>query len=238
MGELDLAEFIEENSDLFVVMGVFAASSVYILQLTSNSLSTATTAIQLGFTGSIMILLLMVYLIYRQMAREVGSWDELYKVHIHFRNIPVVVFSGGFLLLSSVLLSRVLAQGKAVYLILVFSAVFSGLGLTLRGLAEIDNHLGELSYQEFTLAAIFAVVFSGVFRATIYYIRQEVSLLSYGDYNIFQNIQELSISFALLFTVTVQSITALFTMVLVLAWIIYTIKIAYEEASGQIGNWT
>lgn len=140
---VDLAAFIENHSALLVVMGVFAAVAVYISQ-SSPKLGTGTDAeiiYTIGFVSALGMTILLLLLVYKELASETGSWNHLHHAHYRLDNLPLALFTlfNGMLILS---ISYLITQYEPVIFILVLVAtLFAGGGIFLRLLHEIGNVL-------------------------------------------------------------------------------------------------
>ncbi|WP_223173874.1 hypothetical protein [Haloferax sp. AS1] len=70
----DLADFIQRKSELFVVMGVFSALSIYVSQIPPEN-SDGLSLTGLGVVSSLLLALIIAILIYLQLALEIGNYD-------------------------------------------------------------------------------------------------------------------------------------------------------------------
>jgi hypothetical protein len=132
-GSFDLADFIGDHSELFVVMGVFGALAIYISQSASAELGTdANLMIKTGFVSAFGVSILRYALIYRKLIGVFGDWNALYRAHFRLKNAPLAVFSlfSALLVLS---LSFMLTQHEpVVFLILLVGAFAAGAGIVTR----------------------------------------------------------------------------------------------------------
>lgn len=137
----DLGDFVSEQSELFVTMGVFSALAIYISRSTIGGTSDAELMIKTGFVCSFGLAILMFGLIYLKLIDDFGGLHPLYRAHFQLRNIPLALFSlfTGVLLLS---LSYILTQREPViFLLLLTGAVVIGLGLVTRLMYGISRRV-------------------------------------------------------------------------------------------------
>lgn len=134
LDKFHLADFIEDRSELFVVMGVFGALAIYIAQST-DELGTSTDAelmTTVGFVSAFALSILMLSLVYSKLIEEFGNWNKLYRAHFRVRNAPLALFS----LLSLVLvisISHILTRHEPVVFMLVLVATYAaGVGVVMR----------------------------------------------------------------------------------------------------------
>lgn len=118
-----LDDFIQENSPLFVVMGVFGAISIYLLNMDEKIANPgADSFISLGgFVAALSLSILMIVLIFQNMVREAGSIDEWMQLHKTWKNADLIAFNTLiYLLLASI--GEFLLQytpAKAIFLTLI-----------------------------------------------------------------------------------------------------------------------
>lgn len=128
----NLGDFIGEQSELFVTMGVFGALAIYISQSATGDTPDAELIIKTGFVSSFGLSILMFALIYSKLIDEFGGWNSMYRAHFRLRNAPLTVFSlfFGMLVLS---LSFILTQHEPViFLLLLTGTVVAGFGVVMR----------------------------------------------------------------------------------------------------------
>lgn len=117
-----LLEFVREWSEVFVVIGVFAGTAIYVTQFTPGPISEAPRVYRFGFFGSLIVVVLMFWLVVLQLAEEFGGLFELVASVPEPENWELAVFflGMGFLLYS--VLSVMASRGTAV---LWFTRIFS-----------------------------------------------------------------------------------------------------------------
>lgn len=143
--EFSLPEFISEKSELFVVLGVFSALSVYMIEISSNPSSFSGIWFQIGFLGPILISVLMLFLLYYQLYKEFKNLDQFLRGHSPFWHPDLLVFTTGMLLLSMSILIRILAYVEAIYLGMgiLFAIAGTGVGFSINLFIE-EHFLDEL----------------------------------------------------------------------------------------------
>lgn len=131
---VDLAAFVESHSPLLVVMGVFAAVAVYISQ-SAPSLGTNTDAELIyttGFVSSLGMTMLFLLLVYKELAKETESWNNLHYAHYRLDNFPLALFTlfNGMLILSMSFL--LLRYEPAIFILVLIATVYAGYGIVFR----------------------------------------------------------------------------------------------------------
>ncbi len=71
----EIVEFLTENRDLFAVLGVFAALSVYIPRLASES--GQSTVLNIGFASSVAIFMVVIYAICKEADKQYGVVSDI-----------------------------------------------------------------------------------------------------------------------------------------------------------------
>jgi hypothetical protein len=141
--EIDLAEFLEQHSSLFVVLGVFSALAIYISDLGAEPLDTAPLQIRIGFAGALLLSLLILLVIYQEMVNHVGSVEDLFRAHTNFKNWDLMIFTAGAAFLLPSLITPLLRQISTLYYVIgVLSLIFS-LPLIFEVVIIIDSRLTE-----------------------------------------------------------------------------------------------
>ncbi|WP_226007389.1 hypothetical protein [Natrinema salinisoli] len=136
--EFDLAEFIDERSSLFAVMGVFVAVAAYLSRARPGPITDAEMMLKIGYTASLGLALLMCFLIYRSMRNEFGTWADLRRAHLQRDNWALTGFT---VLIGLVILSvmhmitlndpvvfLLLLTGTSVFTLIAFLNVVYGVG--------------------------------------------------------------------------------------------------------------
>jgi len=122
----DLAEFIDDKSSLFAVMGVFVAVAAYLSRAEPGPITDAELMLKTGFMASLGLALLMFLLIYRSMKDEFGTWSDLHQAHMRLDNWGLIIFTvlTGLVLLS---VTHLVTLNDPVVFLLVITgtAVFS-----------------------------------------------------------------------------------------------------------------
>ncbi|SEP15494.1 hypothetical protein SAMN05216388_103827 [Halorientalis persicus] len=158
--DIDLAEFIQDRSALLVVMGVFAAIAVYISD-TAPELGTNTDSQLMyatGFVAAFGMAILLLCLVYKELAAEIGSWNRLHHAHYRLNNLPLAFFT----LLNTMLIlsiSYLMARYEAVlFMLLLIAALFAGGGIVLRALYAIGRYLPQTAWARIPAMFFFSVV--------------------------------------------------------------------------------
>lgn len=178
---VDLAEFIQDRSALLVVMGVFAAVAVYISD-SAPELGTSTDSQLMyatGFVAALGMTLLLLYLVYRELAVETGSWHHLHHAHYRLDNLPLAFFTlfNVMLILS---ISYLITQYEPViFMLLLIATLFAGGGIVLRTLYTIVRHLPQTALVRIPVIFIISIatVFVSNFFITEYLSGVEISTI-------------------------------------------------------------
>lgn len=141
--KIEMSEFIDSNSSLFVVLGVFSALSIYISDLSSDSLSSAPIEIRIGFVGALLLSLLLIILIYRQLVNHVGSIENLLQAHTKFRNWDLIIFTGGAIFLLPSLITPILQRLLTFYYLIALLGLLFSVPLIFRIASELNKRLAE-----------------------------------------------------------------------------------------------
>ena len=141
--EIHLAEFFEQHSSLFVVLGVFSALAIYISDLGVEPLDTARLQIRIGFAGSLLLSLLIILVIYQEMVKHVGSVEDLFRAHTDFRNWDLMIFTAGVAFLLPSLITPLLRQISTLYYVLGILILIFSLPLIFKAVIMIDTRLAK-----------------------------------------------------------------------------------------------
>ncbi|USZ68978.1 hypothetical protein NGM10_04380 [Halorussus salilacus] len=139
--DFDLAQFISDWSDLFVVMGVFAALAVYISDISSEGITNAPEVIQGGFVGSLVLTSLIGLLIFKKIYGKFDSFDEFVRGIFHLKNIELIIFFLAFSLILQSLFSRASANHNIVLQLISVISFITGLGVFLHVFHYISTKL-------------------------------------------------------------------------------------------------
>lgn len=228
--DIDLADFIEETSELFVVMGVFGALAIYIAQ-SADGLGTSTDSqlmTTVGFVSAFALSLLMLVLIYGKLIEHFGDWHAAFRAHYRLRNTPLALFSlFAFVLVISI--GYILTQHEPVIFMLGLIGTYAaGVGLVLRLAVGVAQHVPRT--PAWRIPTVFTTCLLAFLATT--YLRENV--LVHIDVT---TIYELSLSdpvtiginVGYLLIVTVQSFAALG----VFATIITIPIVAFDKLRGK-----
>jgi hypothetical protein len=223
--EFDLAGFIRDWSALFLVMGVFAALAIYILQTTGNSASEASIIIKTGVVASFVLSLLMMFLIYSKMKDRLGSWNELYLAHKQLQNIDLIIFTV-FTTLLIFSIARILTLHESVIFVLSLTAtVWLSFALFLGTLFAIGKVTPKTTAWRISISLLISIIV----LIGSYYLRNELAsqfTLTTIDELSMSNPIPIVIDIILVMLATIQSIAAFAILVTLFSIpIIYTDKI-------------
>lgn len=151
--KINLGDFVQNNSELFVVLGVFSALAIYISQLNGASIDQAPLETRVGFAGSLLLAILVLSLIYKKLLDIAGSLEKLVRAHARLSNLDLVVFTTGISLLVPALGSPLLEYQSALYYLLGTALLLVYLPLLLEAMLEIRLALPENPYLRYAISA-------------------------------------------------------------------------------------
>lgn len=173
----DLAGFLDDHSELFVVMGVFAALSVYLSDSAQTTLQKAPETVQGGYVASLVITGVVGVLIYREMMREFGSFNNLVEGHFQARNIDLFVFSVMFLLLFQAILS--LAVQLQAIVLQILSAIGGFLTVVITMVIFLQIERFDPSRRDFVIGSwIYSIVLVWGGAYLLNYVENKLSIVS------------------------------------------------------------
>lgn len=226
----DLADFIEEKSELFVVMGVFAALAIYITQST-DSLGTSTDSqlmTTIGFASAFALSILILALIYKKLIEEFDHWHDAFRAHFRVRNAPLALFSlFTFVLVISI--SHILTRHEPVIFILLLTGTYAaGVGVLLRFVYGVAGRVPRT--PTWRISTIFLAC-SFVFAGTTYLLEtvlNQIELTTIHGLSLSDPVT-IGINVAYLLVVTIRSFAALG----VLAAILGIPIVAFDKVRGK-----
>lgn len=110
-----LLYFIREWSEIFVVIGVFAGTAIYVTQFTPDPISQSGRTYTFGFFGSLIIVVLMFCLLFLELSKEFGGVAKLFSSTLEPENWDLAVFFVGMGLLLFSVLSVMASRGTAIF---------------------------------------------------------------------------------------------------------------------------
>lgn len=178
---VNLAEFIQDRSALLTVMGVFAAVAVYISQ-SAPALGTSTDSELMyatGFVSALGMTMLCLLLVYKELADETGSWNNLHHAHYRLDNLPLALFTL-FNLMLFLSISHLITQYEPVVFILILvGTLFVGGGIVYRLIYYLGKFLPQTALARVPVIFVFSVatVFASDFVVTEYLAGFEISTI-------------------------------------------------------------
>lgn len=156
--EVDIATFLEKNSKLFVILGVFSALAIYISELGSSNMSEATISVKVGFAGALLLSTLIVVMIYRKMIEHVGSIDDLLLAHANMQNWDLIVFTAGILLLVPSLITPIIQRTLSLYFVIAIFGVFFSIPPIFKVVLQVERKLPNEGWvRSFSIIIISAI---------------------------------------------------------------------------------
>jgi len=168
--DINIADFLKSNSELFVVLGVFSALAIYISDLGGDSLGNAPSEIRIGFGGSLLLSILLIIIIYKQLVEKVGSIEDLFRAHTEYQNWDLIVFTGGIILLLPSLITPILQELIALYYVIGVLTILGLIAVTFRIMLRIEHILPENDIQR----NVILIIISGI---CIYFARKYLDYL-------------------------------------------------------------
>ncbi|WP_254763100.1 hypothetical protein [Natrinema marinum] len=139
--DFDLSEFIKDTSELFLVLGVFAATAVYTHDLQGSDVGLTEKYLGYGHGGSLLIVALLTYLIYKEMTQRLGGKFELMRAHLRVKNIELILFSLSYYLLFWSIGWLILDQNSILQIVPLTIIGFFVLGAILYGFEFLDGRV-------------------------------------------------------------------------------------------------
>lgn len=230
----DLADFIAERSELFVVMGVFGALAIYISQSRSADLgSDAALMINTGFVSAFAISLIMYGLIYWKLIEAFGDWHELYRAHFRARNAPLAAFTVFSMLLGLSVSFLIFQNEPVVFLIVVVGTVVVALGIVVRVTYGVARRVPDGPWWRLSAVFLTSLVTLGASQWT------RSALLAGVEVTTIQNMAwsdpaSIGLSLALILVVTIRSFASLGVVVSIIG--IPVILIDKFRGTGPYGE--
>lgn len=134
---ISLNDYINDNANLFLVMGVFAALSVYISRIPSEQVTSE--SIRLGLVSSLLITTLLGGVVLFNLRDQVSEDGDLLENLFHLKNIDTIAFISLFLTLFFSLYRIITGETRslAVVSIIVIAAATVTIFITL---IEVISH--------------------------------------------------------------------------------------------------
>lgn len=111
----ELGDFLNDQSDLFVVLGVFLAIAVYLAQITEGNIGDSSETLRGGFVGALLLTIIVSLVILKNIVDEFGSLENFLVGFFHFRNFDLIVFFLAFGVLFQSIVSKVLGFPAIVF---------------------------------------------------------------------------------------------------------------------------
>ncbi|SFR37220.1 hypothetical protein SAMN04487947_0577 [Halogeometricum rufum] len=110
-----LAEFIDSTSSLFVVLGVFAATAIYITNISRVPIAESIWAIKYGFVGALLGVVVLSVEIIRVLLRDLGGLPSFATSIQSWKNADLVILCVSLLLVASTFVWTILQRNEIVY---------------------------------------------------------------------------------------------------------------------------
>jgi len=156
--DINIADFLKSNSELFVILGVFSALAIYISDLGGDSLGNAPSEIRIGFGGALLLSTLLIIIIYKQLVERVGSIENLFRAHTEYQNWDLIVFTGGIILLLPSLITPIIQELVALYYVIGVLTILGLVAITFRFMLRIEQMLPNNNIQR----NIALIIISGI----------------------------------------------------------------------------
>ena len=169
--EVDIADFIDQNANLFVVLGVFSALAIYISQLQDGSLTQAPLETRVGFAGSLLLALLILSLIYKQLLGKLGSFKNLFHAHTRLANLDLILFTTGVGLLIPALANPLTQYQSALYYTLGSGGLVISVPMVFVVVSKTQEILPETDYVRQILIMVLGIMSLSGGEAVLDFIR-------------------------------------------------------------------
>ena len=175
---ISLNSYISENSNLFLVMGVFAALSVYISSIPSDGVDEH--FIQLGLVTSLIITGLLAVVIVLALSNQVSDEAEVITSLLHIKNIDTLVFLSLFATLFYSLLQVVIEDIQAlaiIFIVVLFAGIFAlMLSIIMHGSSKLDPYIENSELRAVIIATIVFTISLQIIRHLNEYLYDEYKL--------------------------------------------------------------
>lgn len=168
---VDVTEFVENNSNLFLVLGVFSALAIYISQLQDVPLTEAPLETRVGFAGSLLLAVLIISLIYKKLIEDIGSLQNIIRAHTRITaNLDLILFTTGIILLIPALASPLLEYQNALYFTLGAMSIVFSVPLIFEMMLIIEKYLPDSGILRQTIIVMLSIVSVGISNNVFEYI--------------------------------------------------------------------
>ena len=181
--DIDVADFLRLNSELFVILGVFSALAIYISDLGGGSVADATNEIRVGFGGALLLSTLLVLLIYKKLVERTGSVGALFRAHTTFQNWDLIVFTGGIILLLPALVTPILQQQVSLYFVIGVLTILVLIAVVFRGMLLIQQSLPDDEIQKNLILIGLSIISFYIGDEYMLYIQSNPDLYGVGPFS-------------------------------------------------------
>lgn len=158
---VDIGGFIDKNSNLFVVLGVFSALAIYISQLQDGRLIEAPLETRVGFVGSLVLAALTITTIFKQLISDIGSLNTFINSLGKTQNWDLLVFTAGFSLLAPAIVAPLLEYQSGLYWALALIGFLFTFALIIKTLSKMHDCIPETELlREGTILLIGLILFA------------------------------------------------------------------------------
>jgi hypothetical protein len=182
--EVDIADFIDNNANLFVVLGVFSALAIYISQLQDTPLTQAPLETRVGFAGSLLLALLILSLIYKQLLGKLGNFENLFHAHTRLANLDLILFTTGVGLLIPALANPLIEYQNALYYTLGAAGLVTSVPMVFVVVSKILYIIPETDYIRQVLIAVLGIISLYGAEAVFGFIRSEDVPVGTGEFSL------------------------------------------------------
>jgi hypothetical protein len=158
---VDIGGFIDRNSNLFVVLGVFSALAIYISQLQGGRLIEAPLETRVGFVGSLVLAALTITTIFKQLISDIGSLNTFINSLGKTQNWDLLVFTAGFSLLTPAIVAPLLEYQSGLYWAIALIGFLFTFALTIKTVSKMYDCIPETELlREGTILLIGLILFA------------------------------------------------------------------------------
>lgn len=137
--DISLGEFVDENSSIFLVMGVFAALSVYISSLPKAGLDTE--VVDAGVVSALIIAGVLSLVLLWRVLELLGGIDGIIDNLFTINNMDFIIFIIAFIYLLDSLIKIVVGRPQAVGAIATSLTIVALLFITVVGVRIVRNKI-------------------------------------------------------------------------------------------------
>lgn len=154
--EIDFAEFLNENSGMFTIVGVFAALAIYLSRITEASIFESELMIQIGFGAAFVIALVVMAEVYFLLRNELGSWHTLLHAHLRLKNLDLAIFTLCIAVIALTIYHILTRQAPVLFILILLAVVGVAMAIMIRVPYAIVEYTPDTPYWRVPIVLLFS----------------------------------------------------------------------------------